>query len=296
MNAVAANTDQKLEIRVFGDSSLPTLVYLPGLHGDWTLAESFRAAVAGRARFIQLIYPRTLDWSMDTYTDAIEAILQAHDISNGWLLGESFGSQFVWTLLERQIEAHARGKSDVFRVDGAVLSGGFVKHPWSWGPRTLRRIGEKTSPGQYKRELGIYARYAKFRHRHAPETLASINEFVARRTELDRQAMRHRLTLLDQYDPRPIARQARIPIHYIAGLIDPLVPWPLVRRWLRRNCPGYLGGKTFWLADHNVLATAPRQSADLILKWMRGAPASSESISVRELATGVTPPPLPSNK
>jgi hypothetical protein len=43
----------------------------------------------------------------------------------------------------------------------------------------------------------------------------------------------------------------------------------LVRWWLRRNCPGYRGGKTFWLADHNVLATAPKGSAERVLKWMQ---------------------------
>ena len=121
----------------------------------------------------------------------------------------------------------------------------------------------------YRLELKIYAWYAKFRHRRAPEVLASIKEFVERRTELDRQAIRHRLTLLDQYDPRPVARQTRVPIYYLAGFVDPLVPWVLVRWWLRRNCPSYRGGKTFWLTDHNVLATSPARSAKLILKWMK---------------------------
>ena len=40
-----------LKMRVHGDASLPTLIYLPGLHGDWTLVSSFRAAIAGRVRF-----------------------------------------------------------------------------------------------------------------------------------------------------------------------------------------------------------------------------------------------------
>jgi len=104
-----------------------------------------------------------------------------------------------------------------------------------------------------------------------PETLDSIKEFVERRTELDRLAMRHRLVLLDEYDPRPVARQARVPVHYLAGLVDPLVPFPLVRWWLRRNCPGYRGGKTFWLADHNVLTTAPGRAAEVVLGWMMQA-------------------------
>jgi pimeloyl-ACP methyl ester carboxylesterase len=268
MNPGTATIDQEIQIRITGDASLPTLIYMPGLHGDWTLAASFRAAIAGRARFVELVYPRTLTWTIDDYTDALQRVLLDHGLTHGWLLGESFGSQFVWTLLDRQFAAQGNGQQNVFHADGAILAGGFVKHPWSWGPRTLRRIGERTSTKNYTRELRIYARYAKFRHRRAPETLASIDEFVARRTDLDRQAMRHRLTLLDQYDPRPVARRTHVPVHYLGGIVDPLVPWPLVRIWLRRNCPGYRGGKTFWFADHNVLATAPKQCADLILEWM----------------------------
>jgi hypothetical protein len=133
----------------------------------------------------------------------------------------------------------------------------------------LRWIGRMTPMSVYRLELKIYAWYSRFRHRHAPEVLETIKEFIERRTELDRQAMQFRLTLLDDYDPRPVARRTRLPIYYLAGLVDPLVPWPLVRLWLRRNCPAYRGGKTFWLADHNVLATSPARAAELVLKWMR---------------------------
>ena len=34
--------DEKLQLRIYGDDSLPTLIYLPGLHGDWTLIGGFR--------------------------------------------------------------------------------------------------------------------------------------------------------------------------------------------------------------------------------------------------------------
>jgi pimeloyl-ACP methyl ester carboxylesterase len=191
------------------------------------------------------------------------------------LIGESFGSQFAWQLIagnlpgaETQQENSRRRR---FKVDGLVLAGGFVKHPWKWGPKLFRWIGRKTPMNTYRIELKIYSWYSRFRHRHMPETLDSIKEFVERRTELDRLAMRHRLVLLDEYDPRPVARQARVPVHYLAGLVDPLVPFPLVRWWLRRNCPGYRGGKTFWLADHNVLTTAPGRAAEVVLGWMMQA-------------------------
>ncbi len=43
--------NEPIQIRIHGDAARPVLVYLPGLHGDWTLVSSFRAAVAGRVRF-----------------------------------------------------------------------------------------------------------------------------------------------------------------------------------------------------------------------------------------------------
>lgn len=263
---------EELQIRVYGNDTLPTLVYLPGLHGDWTLDTSFRLALAGQVRFVEITYPRSLTWSIADYVNAIEEALLSRGINQGWLVGESFGSQFAWELIGRDLSVknvQSSRPETSFKVDGLVLAGGFVKHPWKWGPGLLRWIGEKTSMKLYRLELKVYARYAKLRHRRAPETLSSIHEFVSRRTELDRQAMRHRLDLLDQYDPRPIARQTRLPVHYLAGFVDPLVPWALVRWWLRRNCPGYCGGKTFWLSDHNVLATSPDRAANLTLTWMK---------------------------
>ena len=58
---------EKLEMRTYGDASLPTLIYLPGLHGDWTLVGSFRHALGGRVRFVEFTYPRTLTWSLEDY-------------------------------------------------------------------------------------------------------------------------------------------------------------------------------------------------------------------------------------
>lgn len=257
---VLENNTEKLRLRIFGAASLPTIVYLPGLHGDWTLVAGFRIALANRARFVEITYPRSLTWTIADYADAIESALREAGVTTGWLLGESFGSQITWELAGRE--------NSPFKPLGIVLAGGFVKHPIKWGPRTVRWIGEHTSMKRYQRELKIYAWYSRFRHRHAPENLSSLAEFIARRTDLDRQAMRQRLTLLDDYDPRPIARQTRVPVYYLAGLVDPLIPWPFVRGWLRSNCPGYRGGKTFWFADHNVLATSPARAANLVLKWI----------------------------
>jgi pimeloyl-ACP methyl ester carboxylesterase len=264
---------EELQVRVHGDVSKPVLVYLPGLHGDWTLVTAFGAALAGRVCFVELTYPRSLAWKIEDYANAIEEALLSRGLRNGWLLGESFGSQITWALMDKNLPLNAAHQTslqrETFKVEGIILAGGFVKHPWKWGPGLMRRIGDKTSMRGYGKQLNFYRRYMNFRHRRSPEARAEVEEFAARRTDLDRQAMRARLHLLDEFDPRVTATQTLVPVHYLAGSMDPLVPWVLVRWWLRRNCPGYRGGKTFWLADHNVLATAPKGSAERVLKWMQ---------------------------
>ena len=262
----------QIQIRVFGDTGLPTLVFLPGLHGDWTLVTSFRVALTGRVRFVEVTYPRTLTWSIHDYANAIHAALLANGITCGWLLAESFGSQPAWALLEQFSPENPSPPPNQnrthFQTEGLILAAGFVKHPFKLGPRSLRAVGKRLPMSAYSALLKIHGCYSRIRHLNAPETMANMKEFAARRTRSDREAMRHRLSLLDQYDPRPVARQTRIPVYYMNGSVDPLVPWAIVRRWLRNNCPGYRGGKMFWLADHNVLATAPAAAANQVLQWM----------------------------
>ena len=117
---------EDLQIRTYGSPALPTLIYLPGLHGDWTLVGSFRRALKDRVHFVEFTYPRSLTWRISDYSDAIEKALLEQGITHGWLLAESFGSQPAWPLLERNLAAD----KGTFHVEGLILAGGFVKHPW----------------------------------------------------------------------------------------------------------------------------------------------------------------------
>ena len=249
---------EKLEMRVHGDAALPTLVYLPGLHGDWTLVGSFRHALGGRARFVEMTYPRTLTWSLEDYAQAIEAGLAERGIGRGWLVGESFGSQVLWSLV-------GRGR---FQVQAVILAGGFIRHPMGWGVRLAERMGGGIPLTLLTRILFGYAKVARFRYRHSPETLADIHEFIARRTDLDRQAAVHRLRLIQRNDPRPIARQVKVPVYGLTGLVDPIVPWFCVRPWLRKNCPSLREYRIMMGGDHNVLGTSAQGAAQQVLRWV----------------------------
>jgi pimeloyl-ACP methyl ester carboxylesterase len=240
---------------------LPTLIYLPGTHGDWTLISSFRKAVEGQVRFVEVTYPRTTSWSLANYARHVLTSLEERDIRGGWILGESFGSQVGWALMEAG-----------YQFDGVILAGGFVNHPFPLEVRLGRWLSENMPTTALILIFKVYAWYAMLRHRRAPETLATVGEFLTRRQEPgDREAMTHRLDLIQSADFRKPVCAIRQPVFQLAGFWDPIVPWVPVRTWLKRNCPGWRGGKVLFRADHTVLATQPGLSARQILDWM-GAP------------------------
>lgn len=249
---------EELQLRIHGDASLPTLIYLPGLHGDWTLIGGFRHALENRARFVEMTYPRTLSWSLDDYAAAIEDALGQQGIRRGWLLGESYGSQPLWALI-------GRGN---FAAQGVILAGGFVKHPMRRAVRLAEMMTGRISNAFFVWLVFSYANLARFRYRRSPEVRATIDEFVIRRTGPDRLAARHRLHLIAENDPRSVASQTGLPVFGLSGWLDPIVPWPWVRRWLRKNCPALRDYIILPHADHNVLSTAPKEAAAQVLRWI----------------------------
>ena len=158
-----------------------------------------------------------------------------------------------------------------FQIEAVVLAGGFVRHPMRWGVRLAERLCGGVSLGLLTRIIFGYAKVARFRYRHSPEVQANIQEFIARRTELDLQAAQHRLHLIAQNDPRPIARQVTVPVYALTGLVDPIVPWCCVRPWLRKNCPALRDYRIICRADHNVLGTAAEPAAEQVLRWMNAS-------------------------
>lgn len=268
MNPPASTPEESVQLRVYGAPDLPTLIYLPGVHGDWTLVGSFRARVLGSVRFVEFTYPRTVTWSLEDYAAAIETALRAQGITGGWLLGESFGSQVAWKLVERAARApHA--SQPAMAWNGLVLAGGFVRHPTATLARVSRWLWEAAPLPCLFWFLHVYLKFAQFRHRHAPETMAGMAEFAARRNAQDRLAMGHRLGLLAANHPEPTAQQTTLPVYYVSGWIDPVVPWPWVRAYLRRRCPGFRESQIIWPADHNILGTAPETAARHVLRWIR---------------------------
>lgn len=257
--------EESLQIRIHGDPRLPVLIYFPGLHGDWTLVASFRKELEGKVRFVELTYPRTTAWTLCDYARETFKILNLNGIHSGWLLGESFGSQVVWAVMDYRAR---NADQSQFSPMGIILAGGFITHPRKWAVRLARRLLAQTPKELLKRSLWIYRMYGQIRYKHAPESLAAINGFLARRNNLDREAMLHRLDLIEQADFWPVARVISVPVFYLSGFVDPIVPWASVGPQLKRNCPTLKRRKIIWSADHTVLGSAAKESARAIFAWM----------------------------
>jgi len=272
---VSGRVVEELQTRVHGDASLPTLVYLPGLHGDWTAVGGFRRAMSGRVRFVEFTYPRTLAWSLDDYARAVLAALREKGITGGWLLAESFGSQVGWAMLKQIEEDRCAGK-ETFKADGLILAGGFVRHPFMLGVWLAEALLWTVAPLFVLPFAWMYGAVMALRLCREPERLGEVREFVRRRTWRDLLAWAWRVDLIRRNDPRPIARAVTMPVYYLSGLVEVIVPWGPVRWWLRRNCPG-LRDMRLIFSDHAILPTTPRKCARHVAEWMRLPEVSAAS-------------------
>jgi len=255
--------EDSVQLHIHDPGLRPTLVYLPGLHGDWTVAAPLGECLAGQLRFVTVTYPRTQTWSITDYGAAVAHALQEQGIEKAWLLGESFGSQIAWPLFD------SPGTPPAFRPEGLILAGGFVRHPWPTAARACARLLALTPPAVFRAFPKAYLAYARLRLPASSRVRDALQEFVNRRTSSDLRAMVHRLHLLADYDPRPIARRITSPVYQLVGFFDPIVPALQVRRWLRRCCPGFREARTAWSGDHNVLLITAQIAARQILLWMQ---------------------------
>lgn len=189
--------------------------------------------------------------------------MREHGIVKGWVLAESFGSQVAWPLMQSQ----------GFRAEGLILAGGFARHPWLAAVRATEWLVRRAPLPWLTAVVSGYAVVARWRFQQHPEVLGALREFKARWGEPLRQAAGHRLRLIAANDPRPLARAASLPVFSLTGVLDPVVPWPPMHRWLRRECPGWRANAVVWTADHNVLGTGTAQAAAQVCRWLEVAGA-----------------------
>ncbi len=262
MPEASASVDEALEIRIHGSPTLPTLIYLPGTHGDWSIIAGLRNQLLPSFCFVELTYPQTTTWTLADYAQSIRQTLKANGISQGWLLGESFGSQIAWLLADDS-------QAD-FQCQAIILAGGFGRHPFPWGVQIAGKGFQRFMAKEQRVQQAMrnYASYVRRFYELTPERESSVEAFIHRRTIGDGAAAVHRLRLIQDHAPAEIIKRTRVPVFSLSGVWDALVPWYLVTPWLKRHCPGYRDSRLILRADHNVLFSAPTKSARTIQEWI----------------------------
>ncbi|HEY1172523.1 MAG TPA: alpha/beta hydrolase [Verrucomicrobiae bacterium] len=256
------SADESVRIRIHDSLTLPTLIYLPGTHGDWSVITGLRNKLIPQFCFVEITYPRTVTWTLADYAEHIRKALKENGITRGWLLGESFGSQVAWLL--------ANETDTGFQCQGIILAGGFGRHPLPWAVSMASKGFTRfmADEGRVRRAMKNYARYVHRFYEQTPETASSVEMFIQRRTPEDAQAAVHRLRLIQGHAPAELVRRTQVPVFSLSGVWDQLVPWFVVTPWLKCHCPGYRDSKLILKADHNVLFSAPTKSARTIQEWL----------------------------
>lgn len=259
---------ESLNLQIQGDATLPTLVYLPGLHGEWSFNFELRQAFKDRLRFVEIAYPKVDTWRLKDYPEHITRALLNKGITEGWLLGESFGSQVAWAMLSHAEESQRTGQPH-FRSQGVILAGGFVRYPLMLGVRLVRNSHRALPLRLLMWFLKCYLRLVRLRHRRSAVAQQGLNNhYEFHNKEAAKRAILSRYDVIIESDPRALARRTQMPVYYLTGFWDFVVMWWLVQPWLKRNCPGHRGWRLVWNSEHNVLGFQPRIAAAQILAWM----------------------------
>ena len=127
------------------------------------------------------------------------------------IMTNRFSSLVAWQMAKRFLHrrgAMANGETTSgFEIQGIILAGGFVHHPIPLEVRLGRLVNQWMPAWGLRAALAAFRTYARLRFHGCPEALASIDDFIQRRTELDHLAIRQRFRLIEQSDQRSIARE-----------------------------------------------------------------------------------------
>ncbi len=240
--------------RISGPEQAPVLVYVPGIHGDWTPMVNCRGYLARRLRLVELAYPWRARWLLDDFADALAAKLDELGIESAHLLAESFGSIVGWQF------ALTRPR----RVRSLVLAGGFCRPPWSsFLPAALATMAA-IPPRWVDSVIGAYIRLHAGRRDYDAD--AGFPPFSASRGREGWRACRNRLRVIRATDLRRRLGEIRCPVAYVGGGRDLVVPVRREIRCLRESLHPDCRF-TQWIvegAPHPILPARPQSVANWI--------------------------------
>ncbi len=248
----------------------PAVLFLPGIHGDWTHLGRARPLLSQSLNLVEIAYPRIADWEIEDFVRAVEAILDEIKADQVHVVAESFGSLVGWELTLRQPR----------RVKSLTLVGGFVQPPGV--PKVgLARWGLSALPTPiFESGIDLYT-VLRGRNRRkkpaSPQKAESVESngvlYPASRTRKGRLALVNRLRLIQSSDYRGRLSEVRVPVRYVGGDWDWIVPVKREIGTLASILPGECRFESHLIprAPHVIISSHPEPTAERIIGWVREA-------------------------
>ncbi len=246
--------------RVNGDEGAVPVVYLPGIHGDWTPQAAVRPILAEKYRLVEITYPKKPHWSIEDYKNALVSLLDRLEIQSAHVIAESFGSLVGWEF----------GLEHPSRVRSMLIVGGFCQPP---GPQKvlLARWGLTMLPTElFERGVNAYVTIRKHQGKLEHPEMEVDLPYAAVRMELGRLATIRRFELISQADIRHQLHELRFPVRYIGGESDIIVP---VKREIR-TLEEILAEETQFESrlirggPHTIISSHPEETAGQLVEWI----------------------------
>jgi pimeloyl-ACP methyl ester carboxylesterase len=249
-----------------GDPNAPALLYLPGVHGDWTPQVGARSKLSEKFHLVETAYPRVDDWSIDDYAQSLNDLLDRLGIESAHIVGESFGSLVGWQF----------GVKNPQRVRSFTLLGGFARAP-RFRVAAAASAALKTLPtGLLESTIDFYVA-GKQAIGQQRETFHS-GAYPATRTESGRLATANRMSIIQSTDFRQHLTDIDFPVRYLGGANDIVVPVRREISTLSKHLPPDVGFQSELIsgAPHAIIASHPQETADQVSQW------------VNEIESGIT--------
>lgn len=255
-----------------GDPSAPPILYLPGVHGDWTPQGRARPILSRDFHFVETAYPRIDHWSIEDYGRALKELLDSLEIESAHVVGESFGSLVAWQF----------GIAHPQRVRSFTLVGGFTRPP-RFGVAAAASAALKSIPtGVLESAIDFYVagKTAMGEHRETFDAGA----YPAARTQRGRRATARRMSIIQASEFRRHLTQIQFPVRYLGGARDIVVPVRREIATLIAHLPPHCDFRSELVAGapHALIASHPEQSVEHILRWVREVEESKAQMLVPE--------------
>jgi len=231
-----------------------TLVLLPGLDGTGVAFRPFLAALPLWVRPQVHAFPGATPASYEQLLPGVLAALPHEEPFV--LLGESFSGPLALMAASTRPTA----------LRGVILCASFVRNPMPWLPRWAAPIVRPFPFRFYPLVMALKKWFGRF---STPELRALLDEAVA---GVERPVLASRVRAVLEVDATEALRACPVPVLYLAGTHDCIVPGRNLRRILALR-PDVLVARID--APHVVLQTKPGAAAEAIAAFLTSVSADS---------------------